>query len=408
MSSRDADPAAERAEPSLDLRSDVRAWCARHVPTDWQQLQSAATSKEYVAFQRWWLRELRAGGYAAPHWPADWGGGFSLADQIVIHEELARANAPRLDLFVVSLNHAPATLLAAGSHEQRRRHLPAILDGEVWCQGFSEPNAGSDLASLTTRAERDGDSYVVNGQKVWSTMAMHAEWCLLLARTDPSAPKRRGISYLLLDMHSPGVDVRPIRNSVGERDFCEIFLTDVAVPVANLVGTENEGWRVAQSTLSTERGTMVLEFAERLRHGLDLLVELASRRDLTSGERAIDDPSVRETLATFFTEAAALRLLCRATIDGLLRHGGIGPQASMIKLFYSELLQRLLAFGVELAGPEAQLADVRPPGSACESGHWLLDFVASWMWTISAGTSEIQRTIVAERVLGLPRDPGME
>jgi alkylation response protein AidB-like acyl-CoA dehydrogenase len=361
-----------------------------------------------VAFQHWWLGELCSGGYAVPHWPAAWGGGSSVAEQVVIHEELARAGAPRLDLFLVSLNHAPATLLAAGTEEQQRRHLPAILDGEVWCQGFSEPNAGSDLASLTTRAERDGDAYVVNGQKVWSTMARHADWCLLLARTDPSRPKRRGISYFLVDMRSPGIEVRPIRNSVGERDFSEIFFSDVRVPRSGLVGAEHDGWRVAQSTLGTERGTMVLEFAERLGHGLDLLIELASTRELVAGRRAIDDPSVRESLASLHTEAAALRLLCRATIDRLVHDGGAGPQASIIKLYYSELLQRLLAAGLELDGLDAHLADVRPPGSACESGHWLLDFVASWMWTISAGTNEIQRTIVAERVLGLPRDPGLD
>jgi alkylation response protein AidB-like acyl-CoA dehydrogenase len=378
------------------------------VPVGWEAAQAGATTEEYVAFQRWWLGELRTGGYAAPHWPAEWGGGFSLAEQVVVHEELGRANAPRLDLFLVSLNHAPATLLAAGTDDQRRRHLPAILSGEVWCQGFSEPNAGSDLASLTTRAERDGDTYVVNGQKVWSTMAMHADWCLLLARTDPSRPKRKGISYFLMDMRSPGVEVRPIRNSVGEREFCEIFLTDVRVPASALVGAENDGWRVAQSTLSTERGTMVLEFAERLGHGLELLVELASGRELVAGCKAIDDPAVREELAGLYIEATALRLLCRSTVDGLLRHGGVGPQASIIKLYYSELLQRLLATGVELDGLDAHLADTRPLGSACESGHWLLDFVASWMWTISAGTNEIQRTIVAERVLGLPRDPGLD
>jgi alkylation response protein AidB-like acyl-CoA dehydrogenase len=391
-----------------ELRGEIRRWCEQHVPAGWEAAQAGATTEEYVAFQRWWLGELRAGGYAAPHWPAEWGGGFSLAEQVVVHEELGRANAPRLDLFLVSLNHAPATLLAAGTDDQRRRHLPAILGGEVWCQGFSEPNAGSDLASLATRAELDSDTYVVNGQKVWSTMAMHADWCLLLARTDPSRPKRKGISYFLMNMRSPGVEVRPIRNSVGEREFCEIFLTDVRIPASGLVGEENDGWRVAQSTLSTERGTMVLEFAERLGHGLDLLVGLASRQELVAGRKAIDDPAVRESLAGLYTEATALRLLCRSTVDGLLQHGGVGPQSSIIKLYYSELLQRLLAAGVELGGLDAHLADTRPLGSACESGHWLLDFVASWMWTISAGTNEIQRTIVAERVLGLPRDPALD
>jgi alkylation response protein AidB-like acyl-CoA dehydrogenase len=395
-------------QPALEsLRLRVRSWCEEHVPRNWRAEHVGASVEDYVAFQHWWLQELRTGGLAAPHWPAAWGGGLSLPEQVVVHQELARADAPRLDMFLISLHHTPATLLAQGSEAQRQRHLPAILDGEVWCQGFSEPNAGSDLASLTTRAVREGDDFVVNGQKVWSSMAQYADWCLLLARTNPSVPKRKGISYLLLDMRANGVEVRPLRNATGEWEFCEIFLTDVRVPVSNLVGEENDGWKVAQSTLSTERGTMVLEFAEHLRHGLSMLDDLCRTSALEAGHRAIDDPSIRESLGTLHGESEILGLLCDRMIDNLVRHGGAGPEASIIKLYYSELLRRVLTLAVEVDGLHGQVATRRPMASGCESGEWLLDFVFSWMWTISAGTNEILRTIVAERVLGLPRDPGL-
>jgi alkylation response protein AidB-like acyl-CoA dehydrogenase len=398
------------SEPATlaEFRTNARAWCSEHVPRDWRARQLGACTDDYVAFQHWWLQELRSGGFAVPHWPAAWGGGLSLAEQVVLYQELARADSPRLDMFIVSLHHTPATLLAAGSEAQQQAHLPAILDGQVWCQGFSEPNAGSDLASLATRAVRDGDHYIVNGQKVWSTMAHHADWCLLLARTDLAAPKRKGISYFLMDMHVDGVEVRPLRNSTGEWEFCEIFLTDVVVPAANLVGSEHDGWKVAQTTLGTERGTMVLEFAEHLRHGLDMLDDLCATSELEPGVRAIDDPAIRESLAALHSEGRVLGLLCDRVIDNLLRHGATGPEASMIKLYYSELLRRVLTLAVEVDGLHAHLETRRPMGSACESGEWLLDFVYSWMWTIAAGTNEILRTIVAERVLGLPRDPGVD
>jgi alkylation response protein AidB-like acyl-CoA dehydrogenase len=388
-----------------DFQSQVRQWFADHRPRDWRREQLNFSSSDYVAFQRSWFQELRRGGFAAPHWPQEWGGGgFSLPEQLVIHREFVRVDAPRTDLFVVSLNHVAATLMEDGSDEQRETHLPAILDGAVWCQGFSEPQAGSDLASLRTRAIRDGDHYVVNGQKIWSSMAHYADWCVLLARTDAAAPKHKGLSLFLLDMRSEGVDVRPIRDCAGEFKFCEIFLTDVAIPVANLVGAENDGWRVAQNTLGTERGTIMLEFAERLGHELNLLVDVCARRDLESGVRAIDDPAVRESLATLHGDSEVLRLLSERMVDNLVRGSGVGPEASVIKIFYSELLRRVVDLGVEIDGLDSHLAVRRPPGSLCESGVWMLDFVSSWMWTIAAGTNEILRTVIAERILGLPRE----
>ena len=189
---------------------------------------------------------------------------MSVAEQIVLYSELAAHDAPRLVLAFVGIHHAASTLLVAGTDEQRRRHLPAILDGEIWVQGFSEPEAGSDLASLRTTARKVGDGYVVNGQKLWASGGKHADWCLLLARTDVEAPKRKGISYFLLDMSSPGVEVRPIRNAIGDSHFCEVFLNDVEIPATNLVGDENSGWQVAQATLGAERGMTMLELAERL------------------------------------------------------------------------------------------------------------------------------------------------
>ena len=383
-----------------EFRASVRDWCRAHVPADWRRAQTGVPDAEYVAFQKWWFAELRTGGYAVPHWPAEWGGGMPADRQVVLYQELAAHDAPRLVLQFVSIHHAAATLLAAGTEEQRRQHLPAILDGEIWVQGFSEPEAGSDLASLRTTARRDGDRYIVNGQKLWASGAVHADWCLLLARTDPSAPKRRGISYFLLDMRSPGLDVRPIKNAVGESHFCEIFLNDVAIPAVNLVGAENAGWQVAQETLGAERGLTMLELAERLRHaGFRWLVETCATQGL------LGDARVADRLATFETEISGLRALCGDLVE---RHeaGRAGPaDASIVKLFYSELLQRMTDFGTDVAGLAGQTALRKPASSGWESGAWLLDFIGSWEWTIPGGTSEIQRTIIAERGLGLPREP---
>ena len=381
-----------------EFRATVRDWCRAHVPADWRRAQTGVPDEDYVAFQQWWFAELRGAGYAVPHWPAQWGGGMPLARQVVLYQELAAHDAPRLVLAFVAIHHAASTLLTAGTDEQRQRHLPAILGGEIWVQGFSEPEAGSDLAALRTTAVRDGDRYVVNGQKLWASGALHADWCLLLARTDPAAPKRRGISYFLLDMRTPGIDVRPIKNAVGESHFCEIFLNDVAIPAASLVGPENEGWRVAQETLGAERGLTMLELAERLGNaGFRWLVEACSRLGL------LDDSLVADRLAGFETEITGLRALCRGLVE---RHaaGRAGPaDASIVKLYYSELLQRMTDFGTEVTGLPAHAVLRKPASSGWESGAWVLDFIGSWEWTIPGGTSEIQRTIIAERGLSLPR-----
>jgi len=392
-------PSPEELPPD-ELRAQVRRWCADHVPAGWREHQTGASPEEYVRFQRRWFDELSAAGLAFPHWPREWGGGYDLARQAVVFEELARADAPRLSLYFVALHHAASTFLEAGTSEQRARYLAGIKAGAVWCQGFSEPDAGSDLAALRTRAVRRGDVYVVNGQKIWASGAAHAQHCLLLVRTDPSAPKRRGISYLVMDMDSPGVLVRPTRQITGDEHFCEIFLTDVEIPVANLIGPENDGWRVAQTTLSAERGTTMLELAERLTAGLHRL--LAEAAHPGSADTVIGDH-----LARLAREVQALRLLARRAITRSPAELAAGAHASVVKLYYSELLQRLTACGMELAGLPGQRAAQRPAGAEWESGVWLLDHIASWEWTIPGGTSEIQRNIIAERALGLPREPAV-
>jgi alkylation response protein AidB-like acyl-CoA dehydrogenase len=388
-----------------EFRAAVRDWCRQHVPADWRRAQTGVPEPEFVSFQQDWFQQLRRADLAVPHWPREWGGGMPVAQQIVLYQELAAHDAPRLVMAFVAIHHAASTLLAAGTDDQRRQHLPAILDGEIWVQGFSEPEAGSDLASLRTTARRHGDGYHVNGQKLWASGARYADWCLLLARTDPHVPKRRGISYFLLDMRSPGIDVRPIRQATGGAHFCEIFLDDVVVPAANLVGPANGGWPVAQQTLAAERGLTMLELAERLGNaGFRWLVEACGRPG-PAGRRRIDDPLVADRLAGLETEVAGLRALCRDLVE---RHaaGIAGPaDASIVKLYYSELLQRTMDFGVETAGPAGHTVLAKPASSGWESGAWVLDFIGSWEWTIPGGTSEIQRTIIGERGLGLPREP---
>jgi alkylation response protein AidB-like acyl-CoA dehydrogenase len=387
-----------------EFRASVRDWCRAHVTADWRQDQNGASDEDFVRFQRAWFAELHQAGFAVPHWPAEWGGGMSAAQQVVLYSELAAHDAPRLILAFVGIHHAASTLLAAGTLEQCQRHLPAILDGEIWVQGFSEPEAGSDLASLRTTAQKEGDGYVVNGQKLWASGARHADWCLLLARTDPAAPKRRGISYFLLDMRTRGIEVRPIRQATGESHFSEIFLTDVVIPAGQLIGPENGGWQVAQATLGAERGMTMLELAERLGHaGFGRLLEACSRPG-PGGEHPIDDGLVRDTLAGFETEIAGLRSLCRTLVE---RHDadGAGPaDASIVKLYYSELLQRMMDFGLQISGLPAHAELTKPASAGWESGAWALDFIGSWEWTIPGGTSEIQRTIIGERGLGLPRE----
>lgn len=400
-------PMIEELAALEPFRAEVQNWCAEHVPKGWREEQAGADHAQFAAFHRWWGAELRAGGYFAPHWPKQWGGGgFSLLEQVVLGQELTRADAPRNSLYQVALYNAGPSILHAGTDEQKQRFLPGIVNGAVWCQGFSEPNAGSDLASLQTRAVLDGDHYVVSGQKVWTSAGLEADHCILLVRTDPTASKRKGITYLLMDMRSTGVEVRPIKQATGQAEFCETFLDEVLVPVENRLGRENDGWSVAQATLSSERGAVLVEMAERLLRNGTLALAAATRSwTLDDGSNAAADPAVREVLGARYAETMVLRQLLNTMITNLVRRGGVGPEASVVKVFYSELLQRLMNDAVVIAGPEGQLTQLPTMSAGWETGYWLYDYINAYGWTIGGGTNEIMRNIIGERVLGLPREP---
>jgi len=389
------------------FRQEVRAWCAVNVPPGWRDEQAGASPPQFARFHRWWGARLRDGGWFAPHWPTEWGGGgFTLPLQVVLAEELARADAPRNALYQVALYNAGPSILHAGTGEQKARFLPPIVGGTVWCQGFSEPNAGSDLAALETRAVRDGDDYVVTGQKVWTSFAHEADRCILLVRTNPAAPKRKGITFLLLDMHAPGVTVRPIRQATGASEFCELFLDEVRVPVADRLGAEDEGWAVTGATMASERGVVIVELAERLmRNGVEAFVEAVRTWPSERGTPLREDGGARELVAERYAEAVVLRQLLATMVADIVRRDGVGDEASIVKLFYSELLQRLMDDGTTLHGPAAHLA--RPPvmSAGWETGDWLYDYLNAYGWTIGGGTNEIMRNIIGERVLGLPREP---
>ena len=387
-----------------DLRDGVRAWCAAHVPPAWREEQRAVSHEQLVEFLRWWGGELRGSGLLAPHWPREWGGGFSVPEQVVIAEELARGDAPRNALFHVAVFNVAPTLFHSATDEQRERFLPGIRDGEVWCQGYSEPDAGSDLASLQTRAVRDGDRYVVTGQKVWTSWAREADWCLLLARTDPSEAKHKGISCLAVDMRSPGIEVRPIRQAWGPADFNEVFFDEVVVPVENRLGPEHGGWGVAQGTLSAERAVSILDMAERMRcKGVEAAIADAATWPIGDGRVALDDPSVREQLAACHAGVHVVRSVLNEMIDGIQRGDDVSGTSSVIKVLYSELLHDFTRCITDLQGLGGQ---VDPGVLACagwETGFWMNDYIHSFGWIIGGGTNEIQRNVIGERSLGLPR-----
>jgi alkylation response protein AidB-like acyl-CoA dehydrogenase len=387
-----------------ELRRGVRDFCATHVPKDWRNQQRGVGHAQLVEFMRWWGDRLRDAGLFAPHWPREWGGGFSIEEQVVIAEELARGDVPRNGLYHVAVFNVAPTLVHHGTDEQRARYLAGIWDGEVWCQGYSEPNAGSDLASLQTRAVRDGEHYVVNGQKVWTSWANEADWCMLLARTDPEVSKHKGLSCLIVDMHTPGIEVRPIKQAWGPADFNEVFFDDVLVPRDNLIGAENNGWGVAQGTLAAERAIAILEATERLRrNGIEAAVVEAAAWRLERGERALDDPTVREMLAARYAEAEVLRALLNDMIADILRGADVSGTSSIIKVFYTDLLYALMQEVTALQGVAGQLD---APVLACagwETGFWMNDYIHAFGWLIGGGTNEIQRNVIGERMLGLPR-----
>jgi alkylation response protein AidB-like acyl-CoA dehydrogenase len=317
----------------------------------------------------------------------------------VFYEEITNAGAPNVGVNFVGLLHAGPTLIAEATDQQRGRHLPAILKGEeVWCQGFSEPQAGSDLASLRARAVRDGDDYVISGQKIWTSFAQVSDYCELLVRTDPEAPKHRGISWLILPMDTPGVEVRPLRTVLGSSEFSELFLDDVRVPVANRVGAENDGWRIAMVTFSFERGTSLVPEMVEARRLLDQLVDLAQAVERGHGA-AWDDAAVRREIGHAAAELDALWNLVKRTVSEAARTGVPGVGGSVVKLYYSELIQRVGDLALRVLDRAAlSLDDVYD-----HSGHFVEERLRVLALTIAAGSSQIQRNIVAERILGLPK-----
>jgi alkylation response protein AidB-like acyl-CoA dehydrogenase len=344
-----------------------------------------------------WNRRLARAGLVAPHWPRPWGLDAGPLQQLAIDEVLRAARAPR-PLNPIGIGWAGPTLLVAGTEEQHARFLPGILDGsEIWCQLFSEPGAGSDLASLITRADRDGDEWIVTGQKIWTTGAHVARWGILLARTDPDAEAHRGISYFVLDMQVPGITIRPIRQMDGSADFNEVFLDSVRIPVSNLVGDEHDGWRLARVTLGNERVSLSGDGAL---WGMgptanDLI-------DLVRDHGGTQDPVLRQRLAALYAEAGVLMLIRMRTLAARLRGLEPGPEASVRKALADEHGRRVMALAVELAGAYGMLSDRGPFGSATST--WASGYLFSRALTIGGGTAEVQRNIIAERVLALPRE----
>jgi alkylation response protein AidB-like acyl-CoA dehydrogenase len=383
------------------FRERVQKFLRDNLPPEWGKAGGRPPGMSQVEFLKDWQRRLYHNGFLGMSWPKDYGGqGASQVEMAIFNEEVARFRAPG-PLNVLGLSMAGPTIITHGTQEQKERYLAKILSGEeIWCQGFSEPNAGSDLASLRTRAELKGDEFIVNGQKVWTTLGHIADVCMLLVRTDPDAPKHRGLSYLLVEMRTPGITVRPLRQITGEAEFNEMFLEDVRVPRKNLLGPLNEGWRVATTTLMNERGTSALATVMRYRIVFDEIVDLA-RTTIRNGKPANQDPVIRQQLAQFYMDLEMMRFTSYRAFSKILKGGNPGPEGSISKLAWSELNQRMMEMVMSLEGPASQL--MRGSPHAVESGRWQHHFLRSRGNTIEAGTSEIQRNIIAERVLGLPR-----
>ncbi|MGD9763603.1 MAG: acyl-CoA dehydrogenase family protein [Candidatus Binatia bacterium] len=383
-------PAEER------FRDELRAWLSANPPPT----SDPADFDAWVAEGKGWQRRLYEAGWCGVQWPKAYGGrGASLIEQIIFQEEMARAKSPQL-INLVGLTMAGPVLIARGSEAQKSRYLQKILSAEeIWCQGFSEPNAGSDLAALQTRAVLDGDEFVVNGQKVWTSFAHIADWCMLLVRTDPEAPKHKGITFLVVDMHSPGISVRPLKQITGEEEFNEIFFEEVRVPRENVVGELNRGWDIAITTLMHERQTLTFSRQLQSRVALEELLNLARR--WPEDEPLARQPLARQRLATAVIESTAMKYTALRNLTRVLRGGVPGPEGSIEKLFWSEMYQRMLENALAMTGPFGQLMTGSP--HALDEGRWPHLMLYSRGRTIAAGSSEIQRNIIAERVLGLPR-----
>jgi alkylation response protein AidB-like acyl-CoA dehydrogenase len=368
------------------FRADLRAWLAEHAPPPMPREVGPDLRARDLA----WQRSLYEAGYAGINWPVEFGGrGLSLARQMIWVEETARAGISHVNSLFVGVSHAGPTIITCGTDAQKARWLPPILRGEaIWCQGFSEPEAGSDLASLQTRAVRDGDDLVLNGVKIWTSFAQVADHQEMLVRTDPDAPKRHGITWLVCDMDQPGIEIRPIRTLVRESHFCEVHYHDVRVPLENVVGEIDDGWRVARATLAYEHGVANLGQQIRLARTVERVAEAAAERDC--------DAATWARIADARADVASLRAMTALMISRIARQDLPGPEGSLVKLRYGEVSQLVHALGVDVLGSDG--LEFVPDDDALVHGY-----LASLAATIGGGTSEIQRDIVAERLLGLPR-----
>ena len=378
------------------FRDELRAWLAANLPPPFAGSTNEEEKGEHFEYLRQWQRKVFDAGWAGISWPKEYGGrGAALIEQAILTEEWARAEAPPL-INALGLSLIGPTIIAVGTPEQKSRFLPKILScEEIWCQGFSEPNSGSDVASLATKATMDGDHFIVNGQKIWTSLAHVADWVLLLVRTDPTVPKHKGITALLVDMHSPGVDVRPLKQMNGDSSFNEVFFDNVRVPVANVLGEINRGWHTAIATLMNERAHLGTGTYVSFKRNFDQLVAHA-RQMKRNGKPTSQDPVIRQKLAQAFMELEIFRLTNTRALSRMNNQHVPGPEGSILKLQWSEYNQRFQQIAMETLGPVAQL-------QGFDNGKWVYDFLRTRANTIEAGTSEIQRNIVAERVLGLPK-----
>ncbi|MEV7230997.1 acyl-CoA dehydrogenase family protein [Polymorphospora sp. NPDC051019] len=371
-------------------------WLSDNVPT----ADRPPSGPAMVDFDRAWQRRQYDGGWAGVSWPSEFGGaGLSLTEQILWYEQCARFDAPEPGVFNIALGHAGPTLIVEGSEAQKHDHLGPILRGEeIWAQGFSEPGAGSDLASLRMRAVRDGDDLVVNGSKIWTTKASVSDWQELLVRTDPEAARHHGLSFLIVALDTPGIEVRPITTMDGDTPFAEVFYDDVRIPLANVVGRLGDGWKVAMTTLGLERGTMTLGMVIRLLKLIDQVRELAATRVDRRGRAMLANDEVAAAIADIESEGVALYALALAFVSEVVRTGKAGPKGSMVRPFYAELSQRVKRLGADLLDREGLTVD----GSAA-AAEFVPSYLYSFAHTIGTGTSEVQRNVIAQRVLGLPR-----
>jgi alkylation response protein AidB-like acyl-CoA dehydrogenase len=386
------------------FRRRVRTWLQANVPSDPGRREHGEFENLEHRFEelRQWQRRLAGAGFVGITWPPEHGGlGASLMEQAILNEELTRARAPEL-LNLIGVGLVGPTLIAWGTEAQRQRYLAPILTAEeIWCQGFSEPGAGSDLANLRTVARQVDSGFLITGQKVWTSLAQYADFCLLLARSNREVPRHHGISALIVDMRAPGVTIGPLRQMTGDAEFNEVFFEDVRVPAENLIGRLDQGWRVAITTLMHERATIAVLRQARLEITLHKLMALARSRT-RSGRRAAADPVIRHRLAQLCIENQVLKCNTYRALAGAADRGDPGPMSSAGKLHWSELDQRLMELAAEILGPYAQIP--APGAWAVDEGYWTYLLLRSRASGIRGGTSEILRNVLAERVLGLPRD----